>query len=357
MLDPDGIPEDILVDEKKVVKLDGYPTSNGDYWDARAHLFSSSLISHNNEKRSLTLHRSIQETTLRTMDHQTLIKAFEAASRLVHDKWQFQSIREHHSVARHKECGPLYDSVLRLKNTTQDPTRFTPDVYVTRLIGDAGWYLFERGMLEEAKDFCECALKIAQQLGGNLGGPTDELLRQGHMFLGIILTETNEHETSMQHKQKWLNMVKATGRDTGDLVYELGYAYNEIGVAYGNNGDLEEAADAFRKSMKTFKDLEDFEDSMLGWPQPNLGFIYWLQGHYDKAERELQAILRIHESKYGPEDKNSFKYVPTGKWPGPVSDVLLTCLNTGLARFCTHLATCYGLSAAFGTATSSTTNA
>ncbi|KAL4967200.1 uncharacterized protein BDV14DRAFT_198298 [Aspergillus stella-maris] len=71
--------------------------------------------------------------------------------------------------------------------------------------------------------------------------------------------------------------------------YELGYAYNEIGVAYGNRNMLDEAAGAF-----------------LAKP----GFIYWMQGRFEEAEHTLVEILDIHAAAWGVDDTRSFK---TGK--------------------------------------------
>ena len=70
---------------------------------------------------------------------------------------------------------------------------------------------------------------------------------------------------------------------------------------------LEEAAAAFRRSIEVFQSLNDYEDTMLGWPEPNLGFIYWMQGKLDDAEKALVEILDIHAAAWGVDDTKSFK--------------------------------------------------
>ncbi len=112
----------------------------------------------------------------------------------------------------------------------------------------------------------------------------------------------------MRHKKKWLDMLLER-RSGGVRIedYELGYAYNEIGVAYGNIGMLDEAAEAFHLSIKIFQGLDDYEDTMLGWPEPNLGFIYWMQGKLEDAEHALVEILDIHAAAWGVDDVKSFK--------------------------------------------------
>lgn len=91
--------------------------------------------------------------------------------------------------------------------------------------------------------------------------------------------------------------------------YELGYAYNEIGVAFGNNSMPGEAEKAFRRSIEIFQSLDDYRDTMLGWPKPNLWFIYWMQGKLQNAEEALVQILDIHATELGVDDIKSFKYV------------------------------------------------
>lgn len=169
--------------------------------------------------------------------------------------------------------------------------------------------MFERGLPEDTKPFCDLALLIGERLKTKLGQVADESIRESHCFIGIALVETNEHSLSMTHKKKWLDMLEQRRNASGAPVidYELGYAYNEIGVAYGNNDMLEEAATAFRRSIEVFQGLSDYEDTMLGWPQPNLGFIYWMQGKLEDAEKALGEILDIHAAAWGVDDTKSFK--------------------------------------------------
>lgn len=182
----------------------------------------------------------------------------------------------------------------------------------TRKILAVNWlcrYMFERGLPEETKPFCDVALRIGERLRVELGEPAVQLIRESHSFIGIALVETNEHSPSLFHKRTWLNMleerVDSLGRPVED--YELGYAYNEIGVAYGNNNQLDEAAHAFLRSIQIFQGLADYEDTMLGWPEPNLGFIYWMQGKLEDAEAALVEIMDIHAAAWGIDDTNSFK--------------------------------------------------
>ncbi|RMJ08484.1 hypothetical protein CDV36_011905 [Fusarium kuroshium] len=315
LLDPDDIPEDILIDKSGQVKLTDYPRSRGNYYSARGELLSSSLISQKRNNK-LSLHRLVQDATKAMMEKDQLVSAFQAAAKLVVSAWPFQSIKEHHSTVRFSKCEDMFPCVLRLKDGLKSILASTPDfpvdISLARLFNDTGWYMFERGLPEETKPFCDLALLIAERLKETHGAEAIECIRESQQFLGIALVETNEHTLSMAHKQKWLDMLLERKSDSGAPIedYELGYAYNEIGVAYGNADMIDEAIEAFVRSIEIFQGLDDYEDTMLGWPEPNLGFMYWLKGDLETAETALVEILDIHAAAWGVDDTHSFK---TGK--------------------------------------------
>jgi hypothetical protein len=60
-----------------------------------------------------------------------------------------------------------------------------------------------------------------------------------------------------------------------------------MGVAYAMNNGIDVAIDYFMKSIEEFQRLDDYDDTALNWPMPNLGFIYWLHGRHEDAERVL----------------------------------------------------------------------
>lgn len=164
-------------------------------------------------------------------------------------------------------------------------------------------------MSYKLKDFCDLAIKVAENCQDADQTELGQALRESHEYIGIATAETNEHSLSSFHKQKWLDiLLERRTLDGEDVVdYELGYAYNEIGVAYTNDNRLEDAATAFLRSIEIFQGLPDYDDTWLSWPEPNLGFVYWLQGRYSDAESVLEEILGIHEAAYGKDDTKSFK--------------------------------------------------
>lgn len=135
------------------------------------------------------------------------------------------------------------------------------------------------------------------------------ILRESHNNQGSAAAETNDRKGCLHHSLIWLQMSLDRKSDSGDPIedYELGITYNETGVACGMNDMYEEAADYFIKSMNIMRQLDNFDDTMLGWPETNLGFIYWVQGKLDDAELVLNEILEIHAAAFGLDDTESFK--------------------------------------------------
>jgi tetratricopeptide (TPR) repeat protein len=170
--------------------------------------------------------------------------------------------------------------------------------------------MFERGAPEELKVFAELGLKIGEQLQARGGDEeTVRTVRESHSYVGMAALEMNNSTLGMFHIQKWLDALleRESASNVPILDYELGYAYNELGVAYGFRNMVDEAAKAFLRSIEIFQGTSDYEDTMLGWPEPNLGFIYWLQGKLEEAERVFVEILDIHAAAWGVDDTKSFK--------------------------------------------------
>lgn len=137
------------------------------------------------------------------------------------------------------------------------------------------------------------------------------IVRETHHNQGTAAGETNDREHFLTHSRLWLDMMLKRETADGQLLldYELGIGYNEVGNAYAMNGKYQVAIEHFVKSIETFQALPDYEDTMLGWPESNIGLMYWMLGYHDDAERALTEIIEIYKTAYGTDDTNSFKYV------------------------------------------------
>ncbi|KAJ4392481.1 hypothetical protein N0V85_007019, partial [Neurospora sp. IMI 360204] len=112
----------------------------------------------------------------------------------------------------------------------------------------------------------------------------------------------------MFHKRTWLDMLKRRKTPTNECVedYELGYAYNEIGVGCAADGKLDEAETAFQRSIKIFEGLDDYQETMLADPQTNLGKILygignvlWAQGRFKESFNYHSRCLTQYKATLG----------------------------------------------------------
>lgn len=145
LLDPDAIPQDLLASFSVEPDLAEYPKTMLEYLRARGELLSSSLINLDEESGEISIHRLIQDSVLHDMSPEQLDAAYHTAIALVIAVWPFQSMKEHHSIARFGKCETFFPSVLRLKDGLEPMIRqgsYSPkNLGVARLFNDVGWYV------------------------------------------------------------------------------------------------------------------------------------------------------------------------------------------------------------------------
>jgi hypothetical protein len=142
LLEADRIPEFILIEGCQDVTLSGFPESPAVYYEARAQLLRSSLITYNTERQVLRLHRVVQDTVRAQMNNRQLSSIFQAALALISKVWPFQTLIKRHNVARRAKCAQIFPCVLRLKQVFTEQVvqnkSFEPDYSFAELLNDAG---------------------------------------------------------------------------------------------------------------------------------------------------------------------------------------------------------------------------
>jgi hypothetical protein len=91
LLDPDRIPEEVLMKGAKDVKLRNYPTKKHGFFNARAELIHISLVSRNMATNELKVHRLVQAVVRQQMSQNETKAAFSAASILISAVWPWVS--------------------------------------------------------------------------------------------------------------------------------------------------------------------------------------------------------------------------------------------------------------------------
>ena len=146
MLDPDSIPEALLIRYSGKIELNGYPVDMIAYYSARAELMGASLVSLVNQagtQQDLALHRLLQEVVLARMDESRMTTVFEAVLQLINFEWPFQSLHQRHTRDRWKQCALLYPHVAHLKRLASSleslKHKALNSIVFATLLSDAGW--------------------------------------------------------------------------------------------------------------------------------------------------------------------------------------------------------------------------
>lgn len=100
VLDPDRIPEELLTEGAKQTELEYYPVKKMDYFNARAELINSSLVSRNMATNELRIHRLVQEVVRHKMDSSELQNIYKAAAALISTVWPYVTHSTRNRVGR-----------------------------------------------------------------------------------------------------------------------------------------------------------------------------------------------------------------------------------------------------------------
>jgi hypothetical protein len=143
LLDPDGIPEYILDNNKASSNFLEYPQDDTGYQESRAELLQSSLISRERNTKKIVIHRLIQDAARAKMSDSRFNKVFSFAFCLVSSVWPYEDFGFGNELYRFARCGELHPHVLWLRKLF---SRFRPPQELTaanleapKLILDAAW--------------------------------------------------------------------------------------------------------------------------------------------------------------------------------------------------------------------------
>lgn len=131
-LDPDSIPESLLEKNPACADWDRYPKTSWEYATARKELTSRSLIYRNRDKKTLRVHRLIQDTMRTQMSEETFNEVYARVINMLHARWP-RVLYGFGNVSTHwDENGELWAHCLSLFKYRErfDPTLSSVDVRV-----------------------------------------------------------------------------------------------------------------------------------------------------------------------------------------------------------------------------------
>ena len=263
------------------------------------------------------------------MQDDTTVLAYRTALRLTSNVWPYENHEDTKLVEHINACATYFPCALRLKDGLEAVFAEHPalefDAASGELMNDAAWqsplspppstsahhyrYVFERGLIDDAESFFRLTLKITNNISEKDSQRIQALIRLAHNGIGTTSAETNRPAECLKHQTIWSSMLMTNANSHGGVLndWEAGIAHNEMGVAIAYSGDFEKAEEQFLLSIQRYQQNPKYEDTWLGWPMPNLGFVYWAQGRLSEAREALQEILDIFKLAYGVDDVTSFR--------------------------------------------------
>lgn len=333
MLDPEGIPDEMIINSLGTVALPGFPQTLEEYRSAREELLGSSLITGNRSHRKFFVHRIVQDVARIRLSKRAYRDVFLACIRMVSKMWPYEVFPSwRHTVERWSACEGLFPQISRLLDMTSvampsNGLDFADDFLVIRLLTDAGWYRHERGQSAEsivfnnkAQELCEhwqqklatasskTSADARKQFEASLGVLSATIAEIVHN-MGCISTEINAPDSAFAQFQVFNDMMvhefeTHLGRVKVDM--RLAISWNELGNAHMLKNEWYQGERCFLTAIESMKILTNFQATDLCLPLVNLGLSYWLQGKASDALEVLNRGLSVRKQMLGDSDLGSF---------------------------------------------------
>jgi hypothetical protein len=116
LLDPDSIPEYILEENPAASTWPGYPLTSAEYQNARTELIQRSLVIRQKDKKTLNIHRLIQDAVRARMTDDEFSKAISSMLSFVSAVWPYEQFSFGNEIYRWARCQELFPHILKLQS-------------------------------------------------------------------------------------------------------------------------------------------------------------------------------------------------------------------------------------------------
>jgi tetratricopeptide (TPR) repeat protein/transcriptional regulator with XRE-family HTH domain len=287
-LDPDAIPETIITEGSKFLGSVLEPVATDPLLlnEAIQTLRRYSLIKRDPEAKILNLHRLVQVVLKDGLDEQTKSQWAERAILAVNaafpetsfDTWPLCELYMPHVQA----CVGLIDEY---------QVNFPQAV---RLLHQAGIYLRDRGLYEQAEPLLKRALGMSEKVVSPEHPDTARLLND----LGWLYYHLGKYEQAeSRYKSALIIRKQVLGAHHPDTATTL----NDLGLLYENQGKYEQAEPLLQQALAIREEVFGIEHADVAESLNNLAILYYLQGRYEQAVQLMQQALVIREKVLGPD--------------------------------------------------------
>jgi hypothetical protein len=321
--DPDLIAEPILTDNSVETDMGSFPWPEELYTRARTELLKSSLITRNRTNKTLTIHRLTQDTRRSEMTPQKFSTVFTSALQLLDGRWPYGVEFGFLGYEKYKwtKANDLYTHILYLRrfaDNVEPPSGFTKaHLRSSRVLLEAAWFSIMRNFYEDTNPLLDMADMMLTPLESDLEGRRsqpvkvqeqfEEQKRLFHFYRGCRALHTNEPRESLTHLQTFWELLRdQVGEQPHGQDQRMGVAFNELGNAYFQNNDLDNAEMCFNRSIELLRVVDGVMPNTVSMPLINLGFVLWQQKKLAKAASTFQEALEYREANSKPGDIDSF---------------------------------------------------
>ncbi|RAO64269.1 uncharacterized protein BHQ10_000281 [Talaromyces amestolkiae] len=300
LLDPDSIPEYILEENPAAGTWSGYPLTSAEYQNARTELIQRSLIVRQKDKKTLNIHRLIQDAVRARMTDDEFSKAISSMLSFVSAVWPYEEFSFGNEIYRFKL-----------------PTELTqhhldgPKLFIDTASNTNMWGRFDDTipLLYLAESMCDAFGDENEEDPSkqNLNKQLVVLYRTIIYERGVRALHTNDPEGALLNMKKFNQLVRDIYHDKPPGTDQtLGVSWNELGNAYLQNNNGIEAESCFLSSKEAFEALDGATRISISMPLINLGFAALAQGREGEADEIFSQALADREKEYGRDDKISF---------------------------------------------------
>ncbi|CZT11155.1 uncharacterized protein RCO7_05579 [Rhynchosporium graminicola] len=308
LLDPDGIPEGILMQNPEVAVVIGFPQLPQTYFKQLVELTQSSVVERNSDTKELKMHRMVQEVARvkMTRTQNMLEQTFDAAVKLTSSVWPYVTVVAQHGYAnytridRWDQCSKMLPHILSLKYvfTTYDLVSSSKITCLRELL-----VLFsEVACPASSKEMASFALEIIDQSTEDFR----EIAAALHGTCEHLAFETNDPVTCLFHAQQALTISENVANETGKTGKHA-TALGEMGKACNRNQLYLKALEYYSKSRSLRESQAGYHKLALFTCLIGSGHSLWLLNRLDEASASIEEALKDRAEAFGSDDREGFR--------------------------------------------------
>ncbi|KAH8669304.1 hypothetical protein BGZ61DRAFT_116342 [Ilyonectria robusta] len=188
-----------------------------------------------------------------------------------------------------KRLDPHIDKILKEEpNSTEDVLRWA------RLLTNAGWYRWMKGIYEEAGEMNQLALETRERV---LGREHPDTLMSVHILAGVLQYQGKYEEAEQMNRRALEGYEKVLGREHPDTLTSI----SNLALLLQYQGKYEEAEEMNRRALDAWEKVLGREHPDTLTSISNLALVLQYQGKYEEAEQMNRRALEGYEKVLGRE--------------------------------------------------------